>query len=198
MKRGARLRGVIAWGLFCGACTQTAVLGDGNAGGDDTGPIAAGGSGGQPPVGSGGSGGGSSSDPAALAAEVCAAREACEGVDPSCLHEMLCIFTVFRDELHAGLTPCLSSCGAFDDCWQVAVAGHTPPDEFALYVSECNQSGVDCENAPEAMSHDWCEYDFMAAESYAAMVDCFDVSCGDINNCLRGVAFAAEPSCFDF
>jgi hypothetical protein len=185
------------WLLAC-ACTQSAVLGDGNGGGGGAGAGPATGGGGAAPLGGNGSGEGGSTDAMALGAAVCEAREACETVEADCAHDTGCIFTIFRTELHAALETCLSACGAFDDCWQTAVDGSTPPDEFAQYVSECNQSGVDCEGDPDAMGHDWCEYDFFTAENYAAMVDCFDVSCSEVNNCLRGVVFAVEPSCYDF
>ncbi len=186
--------------LAC-ACRQTAVVGDGNdGGGDGLGPALGGGgaAGGAPQAGNGGGGEGPASDPMALAAEVCAARAACETVDASCVHDMSCTFTLFREELYEPLKTCLSSCGAFDSCWHVAIAGATPPNEFALYASLCNQSVVTCEGDPQGMGNDWCEYDMFSAESYSSMVQCFDISCDNINDCLRGVVFASEPSCFDF
>jgi hypothetical protein len=187
--------------LAC-ACTQTAVLGDGNGGGGgfDLGPSSGGGGadGGAPQAGNGAGNGGAASDPMALGAEVCAARAACETVQPSCAHDNGCIFTFFREELYEPLTTCLSNCGSFEACWQAAVAGATPPNEFALYVSLCNQSVVTCETEPVNMGNDWCEYDMFSAESYSAMIQCFDISCANINDCLRSIVFASEPSCFDF
>lgn len=183
--------------LLCG-CPQSAVLGDGNGGGAGGGPAAGGG--GAAPIGplAGNGGQGSAIDTMALGAEVCAERAACETVGATCVHDMGCVFTLFREELHEPLTACLADCGAFDSCWQVAVAGATPPDEFALYASLCNQSVVACEGEPDNMGNDWCEYDMFSAESYAAMVQCFSVACDNINGCLRGIVFASEPSCFDY
>jgi len=191
----------VAFCLSTGACKQEALLGDGDAGGGGAIPTAGGGGSGAsaPDGGNGGGEGGSiAEDPFALGATICESRAACETVETECAHDTGCIFTIFREELWDPMASCLSTCGAFDDCWIEAVENSTPPDEFALYVSACNQSVVDCKGDPESMGHDWCEYDFFSAANYAAMIDCFDVGCHDVNNCLRGVVFATEPSCYDF
>jgi hypothetical protein len=186
--------------LLAGACTQQAVLGDGGGAGGwfdigGSGPEGAAGAG---ALAGGADGGSPASDPMAIGAEICEKRATCEVVEDDCAHDTGCIFTIFREELYQPLDTCLSNCGSLEACWQAAVAGTTPPDEFALYVSVCNQRGVECEGEPGAMGPDWCEYDFFSAKNYAAMVDCFDVSCEDINDCLRSVVYANEPSCFDF
>lgn len=182
-------------------CTQSAVLGDGAGGGGGGSVVADGGNGAgaaAPIGGETGQGGSPGAGPAELAPGVCEARAACETVEPDCVHDMTCTFLIFREALYPALTPCLESCGSFEDCWQAAVTGSTPPDEFALYASQCNQKVVECEGSSDGPGADWCEYDFFSAANYLGMGDCWAVGCNDVNDCMRAVVFAGEPSCIDF
>jgi len=181
--------------FFSAACKQATVVGDNNEGASGAGNEGGAGDGGAAaPVGGNTGGNGNAPDPEAI----CEARASCQQIEASCVYDMTCTLVIFRPEFHTALASCLAVCGEFDDCWSAATAGSTPPNEFAAYVSSCNQNVVACEGNPDGMGQDWCEYDFMTADAYAEMLSCFSLPCGEVNSCLRAVVFEDEPTCIEF
>lgn len=165
--------------------------GSGGAGG--SGPSSTGGSGGSSDTGAGGSGAGSPAEtPQEYATATCATRDACEN-DEDCVSELTCAFEIFRAELRPALQDCLSDCSGLDECFSVATE-ELNPASYEPYAEACYGKTEACSQ----MGDDWCEYNYFEGADYEAMVVCFDLTCGEVNDCLRTVVFSDVPECTGF